>query len=136
MDPYIDYSLKVSPKKILENWILDNINIIGSENKLVINILNSSLTKENKINIEAKNYEEKEIYFYKLDYIIEYIIYDDFNNLLASTVVVVSRSTTSGQFISLNQSEKIINKLIFNSLVDASLSSKDLTAKHMYEYIL
>ena len=39
-EPYIDHSLKISPKSHLISLLKNNISNIGSENKLIININN------------------------------------------------------------------------------------------------
>ena len=41
-DPFIDYSLPKPPKEHLKSWIESNFAIIGTENKLIINIIDSS----------------------------------------------------------------------------------------------
>ena len=50
-------------------------------------------------NIEAKNFDEKKNYKYELSYLLEFSLFDDSSNLLASTLVETSRSTTSGMSV-------------------------------------
>ena len=42
-DPYIDHSLNNPPVKRLKSWINENIQSVGNENKLVINIIDALL---------------------------------------------------------------------------------------------
>ena len=67
---------------------------------------------------------------------IEFNLFDDFNNLVASTLVETSRSTTSGLYISIQEKETIIDDLIYQGLVDISKESKELITNYMSNYIL
>ena len=73
---------------------------------------------------------------YELFYLIEFSLSDDSGNLVASTLVETSRSTTSGIYISIQEKENIIDDLIYNSLVDISNETKKLLTKYMANYIL
>ena len=57
-------------------------------------------------------------------------------NLLATTLVETSRSTTSGMYISINEKENIISDLIYQSLEDLTSETEILLKKYMDEYIL
>ena len=57
-------------------------------------------------------------------------------NLIATTLVEASRSTTSGLYISIQEKENIINDLVYQSLNDLSDESKLLLTKYMGDYIL
>ena len=61
---------------------------------------------------------------------------DDSGNLVASTLVETSRSTTSGIHISIQEKENIIDDLIYNSLVDISNETEKLLTNYMANYIL
>ena len=61
---------------------------------------------------------------------------DDSGNLVASTLVEASRSTTSGMYISIEEKENIIDDLIYNSLVDISNETNKLLINYMANYIL
>ena len=100
-EPYIDHSIKKPPVDYLKEWISSNINIIGSENLYVINIIDASIIRSEIPNSEFKKYEEKTIYSYKINLTAEYILYDDSNSILAKVLVETQRTTTSGKFISL-----------------------------------
>ena len=65
------------------------------------------------MNIGANKYEERTISNYELFYLVEYELYDSSGFLIANTTVETSRSTTSQKYISLNETELIINDLLF-----------------------
>ena len=123
------------PIIIIQNWINDNINNFGNQNKLIINILDASLLKREIENIDAKKYEEKFIYNYEVFFLVEYELYDDNNDLIANATVESSRSTTSQRYISLNETELIINNLILNSLNDFIKETKLILEVYMGEYL-
>ena len=87
-------------------------------------------------NIDSKKYEEKTIFLYEVNYLVEFVIYDDSNFKLASTIVEANRTTTSGKHISLIEVERIIDDMIYKCLKDFSNKSKDLIKDHMNQYIL
>jgi len=135
-EPYIDYSLKYPPVERLKYWIQTNVNSFGNQNKLKINILDASIKKIEEQDLKAKKFEEKDIYKYELFYLIEFNLYDDSSYLIASTIVESFRSTTSGRFISISETEKIIDDLILESLRDITKESKRLLNLYMSDYIL
>ena len=136
VDPYIDHSIKNTPVLRVKNWLDQNINIFGTQNKLTINIINASLTRIERKNNSKKKYEENTEFFYEMNYKLEFLLYDDNDLILATTIVEAKRSTTSGKFISLSEKEKIIDTLILDALIDVSLESKELLKKYMFEFIL
>ena len=79
---------------------------------------------------------KKRIILYELFYLIEFSLLDDSGNLVASTLVETSRSTTSGIYISIQEKEIIIDDLIYNSLVDISNETNKLLASYMNNYLL
>lgn len=135
-EPYIGHTLKISPTQRIINWINDNFNQVGNENKFNITILDASLIKTEFKNKEAKNFDEKNNYKYELFFLLEFNLYDDYDNLISSTLVETARSTTSGIYISIQDKENIIDDLIYYSLVDLSEESKNLLTKYMSDYIL
>ena len=135
-DPYIGHTLKVSPSQRIINWINDNFKPIGNENIFNVTIFDASITQTQFENKNAKNFDEKNNYLYELFYLIEFSLSDDSGNLVASTLVETSRSTTSGIYISIQEKENIIDDLIYNSLVDISNETKKLLTKYMANYIL
>jgi hypothetical protein len=135
-DPYIGHSLKITPSERIINWINDNFKSIGNENTFIVTILDASITQTQFENIEAKNFDEKMNYKYELFYLIEFTLFDDSGNLVASTLVETSRSTTTGIYISIQEQENIIDDLIYNSLVDVSNETNKLLINYMANYIL
>ena len=134
--PYIGHTLATNPSQRIVNWLNENFKAIGNENKFEVVILDASLLKTEFEKKDAKNFDEKINHKYELFYLIEFNLYDDFNNLVASTLVETIRSTTSGVYISLQEREKIIDNIIYLSLVDLSLESKKLLKQYMSDYIL
>ena len=130
----IEDQLENPPILQIKNWIKQNIKNFGNQNEFVINILDASITKKEIDNLEAKKYEEKTIYLYEVFFLVEYELYDDSGYLLANTTVESSRSTTSHKFISLNETELIINDVITKSLLDFTNESKSMIQLYMQEY--
>ena len=116
-------------------WHNKNILKIGNENKLVINILDASITKNEIENVDAKKYEEKTIYKYELFFLVEYELYDDSGFLKANTTVETSRSTTSQKYISLNEVEIIINDLLITTMKDYINETKNQLSIYMGDYL-
>ncbi|MBT3776723.1 MAG: hypothetical protein HOL60_07890 [Pelagibacteraceae bacterium] len=135
-DPYIGHTLRIEPSQRIANWINDNFKAIGNENKLEVVILDSSLLKTEFENKDTKNFDEKKNYKYELFYLIEFNLYDDSNNLVASTLVETIRSTTSGVYISIQNTEKVIDDLVYLSLLDLSLESNKLLKQYMSDFLL
>ena len=135
-DPYIGHTLRIEPSQRIANWINDNFKAIGNENKLEVVILDSSLLKTAFENKDTKNFDEKKNYKYELFYLIEFNLYDDSNNLVASTLVETIRSTTSGDYISIQNTEKVIDDLVYLSLLDLSLESNKLLKQYMSDFLL
>ena len=136
VDPYIDHSIKHTPLSRIKNWLDQNINIFGSQNKLTINIIDASLIRNERKNESKKKYEEKTEFYYEMRYMLEFVLQDDNDLILATTIVEAKHSTTSGKFISLNEKESIVDTLILETLIDVSLKSKELLKKHMFEFML
>lgn len=136
INPYIDHSLLKTPKDFLYEWFESNINVFGTENNLEINIIDASLKRTEIPNLTEKKHIEKIIFFYEVSFLVEYILYDDSNLILANSIVDSKRSITSSRRISLNQSESIINSLIINCIIDLSKKSEDLINIYMSKFIL
>ena len=135
-EPYIDHSLENSPKEYLINWFEKNLDIIGTENSFIINILDASLKKSEVSNTSPKKYEEKTIFLFELSFLVEFILFDDSKFVLANSIVEAKRTTTSGKFISLMESERIIDNLILDCLIDFSKKSEELIQIHMNSFVL
>ena len=134
-DKNIEDQVTNPPIMVLKNWLNENIKIFGNQNKLIINILDSSIYKTEIENVNAKNYEEKTIFLYEIFYLVEYELYDDSNYLLANSTVEVSRSTTSQKYISLNQLDLIINDLLVKSLRDFVNETQRMLTLYMNEFV-
>ena len=135
-NPYIGHSLEIDPSQRIINWVNDNFKAIGNENLFTVTILDASLTQIEFENNEAKNFDEKTNYKYELFYLIEFNLFDDSRNLVASTLVENARSTTSGIFISIQEKENIINELVYQGLNDITNESTLLLKKYMGNFIL
>ena len=135
-EPFIDHSLENSPILYFNNWIKNNIQTFGTKNYFEINVIDASVKKTEIPNIDSKKYEEKTIFLYEINYLVEFVIYDDSNFKLASTIVEANRTTTSGKYISLIETERIIDDMIYKCLKDFSNKAKELIEDHMNQYIL
>ena len=130
-EPYIDHSLK-----FLNKWFENNINIIGTENSFEMIVLDASIKKSEIPNNNSKKYQEKTIFIFEISYLVEFTLYDDYKLILANSIVEAKRSTTSGKYISLMETERIIDTLILDCLIDISKKSEELIKIHMSNYIL
>ena len=87
------------------------------------------------MNVDAKKYEEKTIFKYEVFYLVEYELYDNSNYLIATTTVETSRSTTSQKYISLNETEIIINDLLVSAMKDYINETKNQFSIYMKDYL-
>ena len=131
----IEDQLTYSPLNYVQKWTKENINIFGNQNKLIINILEASILKKEIENKDAKNYEEKTIFLYEVFYFVEFELYDNSEYLLANTSVQSTRSTTSQKYISLNQSEIIINELLILAMGNYINETKNQLSIYMGDYL-
>ena len=123
------------PINIIKEWNNQNILKFDKENKLIINILDASIIKQEVNNIEAEKYEEKTVFKYKIFFLVEYELYDNSNFLIANTTVESSRSTTSKKYISLNERDIVINNLLHDALKDFIKETKSMMSTYMFGYI-
>tara|TARA_Y100001935_G_scaffold211599_1_gene181913 strand:- start:28 stop:603 length:576 start_codon:yes stop_codon:yes gene_type:complete len=131
----IEDQIQNPPIKVINDWNYQNILSFGNENKLIINILDASIIKKEVNNDGAEKYEEKTVFKYQIFFLVEYELYDDSNFLIANTTVETSRSTTSKKYISLNETDIIINNLLHNALKDFIIETKTMMNTYMFEYI-
>ena len=131
----IEEQIQKSPIDVIVEWHNKNILKIGNENKLVINILDASITKNEIMNVGAKKYEERTIFNYELFFLVEYELYDNSGFLIANTIVETSRSTTSQKYISLNETEIIINDLLVSAMRDYINETKNQLSIYMKDYL-
>ena len=123
------------PIEVIHQWNKENIIKFGNENKLVINILDATIKKSEIENLDGTKYEEKTIFQYELFFLVEYELYDSSSFLKANTIVETSRSTTSQKYISLNETEIIINDLLFLALNDYINETKKQLSTYMGNYL-
>ena len=83
-----------------------------------------------------KKYDEKTIFKYEVFYLVEYELYDSSNYLIANTTVETSRSTTSQKYISLNETEIIINDLLIAAMKDYINEMKNQLSIYMKDYLI
>jgi len=133
---HFEQSIKNPPIFYLNNWFDNNIKTIGVENKLVISILNASILKKIIPNPDLKKYQEKNILLFESEYVVEYLLYDDSNFLLASALVETKKTITSSKNISLEDSDRIVENLIFQCLSELTNKSHELILLHMKNFIL
>ena len=131
----IEDQIPKSPINLMTEWNSQNILKFGNENKLVINILDASIKKTEIMNVGAKKYEEKTIFNYELFYLVEYELFDSSGFLIANTTVETSRTTTSQKYISLNETELIINDLLFLGMRDYINETKNQLSIYMRDYL-
>ncbi len=137
-EPFIDHVMETLPRTRISSWLENNITNFGTENKLVIDIKNASITRKD-INSEVKVagiVKKNDEYLYELNLEVFFILYNDSSQILATTKTEVFRSTTSSKFISLNQRNQILDNLTKEALKDLSNKSFELLQLHMSEYIL
>ena len=131
----IEDQIQKPPVNLMAEWNSQNILKLGNENKLVVNILDASIKKTEIMNVGAKKYEERTIFNYELFYLVEYEIYDNSGFLIANTTVETSRSTTSQKYISLNETEIIINDLLILAMRDYINEMKKQLSIYMGNYL-
>ena len=136
VDPYIDHSLENPPLSRVKDYLTENINIFGTENKLVIKINDAQIIKDEIKNNDDKKFQEKTIYEYNINLAVEFLLYDDSEKLLATTIAESSRSTTSAKYISINEEERIVDGLILDALIDLTKKIDEMINKHMYQFML
>ena len=131
----IEEQIQKSPIDVIVEWHNKNIFKIGNENKLVINILDASIKKNEIENVDAKKYEEKTIFKYQISFLVEYELYDNSGFLIANTTVETLRSTTSQKYVSLNEIEIIINDLLILAMKDYINETKNQLTVYMDDYL-
>ena len=131
----IEDQIQKSPINLMVEWNSKNILKLGNENKLVINILDASIKKNEIMNVGGKKYEERTIFNYELFFLVEYELYDNSGFLIANTIVETSRTTTSQKYISLNETEIIINDLLIAAMKDYINEMKNQLSIYMKDYL-
>lgn len=137
-DPFIDHVMEKNPSVLINEWINSNVKGFGVEKKLIITINDASIIVEKvesqkKIAGISKKIKETQ---YNLNFEIVYSLYDDTDVPIANTEVKVTRSTTSADLISLYERDKILDELVYKSLMDLGKKSDELLKIYMKGYIL
>ena len=130
--------MEILPKTRIISWLENNIINFGTENKFVIEIQNASIIRKDinrEVNVAGIIKTQNE-YFYELNFEVFFILYNDSNQIIATTKTEVLHSTTSGKFISLNERDRILDDLTLDSLRDLSNKSVEVLKVHMSEYML
>ena len=136
-EPFVDHFMQITPSERIESWLEDNVFIFGSTNKFVVNIVEASIT-QNKIvsKDKTKKIIDSEEYIYKIRILLDFILYNDNNSILATTTVEVNRSTTSVMFISINERNRILDSLTLEAVKDLATKSVELLKMHMSGYMI
>ena len=137
-EPFVDHVMVTSPTARVISWLENNINNFGTMNKIAIDIQKASITRKEIVSkVEVKGIIKKQNeYLYEIIFEILYFLYNDSNQILATTKAEVFRSTTSSQFISLNERNLILDNITLEALRDLSNKSVELLKVHMSEYVL
>ena len=135
---FVDHVMVTSPTARVISWLENNINNFGTMNKIAIDIQKASITRKEIVSkVEVKGIIKKQNeYLYEIIFEILYFLYNDSNQILATTKAEVFRSTTSSQFISLNERNLILDNITLEALRDLSNKSVELLKVHMSEYVL
>ena len=137
-DPFIDHVMINPPYTRVNDWIDNNINIFGINNTLVIDIQDASITrKEIKTKIKVAGVmKDQQEYKYEIKILLQFILYNESNEVLATTNAKTLRSITSSQFISINERDNILDKLTLEAVKDVSEVSGKFIKKYMSDYLL
>ena len=136
-EPFVDHFMLITPSERIESWLEDNVFIFGSTNKFVVNIEEASITQNEIVSKDkTKKIIDKEEYIYKIKILLDCILYNDNNSILATTTVEVNRSTTSGMFISINERNRILDSLTLEAVKDLATKSVELLKMHMSGYMI
>ena len=136
-EPFIDHTMLITPSQRIESWLEDNVFIFGSTNKFIVNIKEASIIRNEIVNKDkTKKIIGNKEYIYKINMLINFILYDNSDFILATTDVEVNRSTTSVMFISINERNHILDSLTLEALRDVTIKSIELLKIHMSAYML
>ena len=134
-DINIEDQIKTPPVSKLTDWLKENLKYFGDQNILIVNILEASLIKKEIKNQDKKKYAESTIFLYEIHFLVDYEIIDDSGYLLANATVESSRSTTSQKYISLNETEIIINDLLILAMKDYINETQNQLSIYMGDYL-
>ena len=127
--------MKITPYQRIEQWIDENLLTFGTSNKLLINVHEASIKKiELTEDEDSKKIIKNKEFIYEVEMILEFELYNDQNNILASTDVKINRTTTSIEFISIAERNRLLDAITLEALKDLSSKSSELLEIHFSEY--
>ena len=133
--PFIDHVMKVTPYQRIEQWIDENLLTFGTSNKLLINVHEASIKKMELAEKEdSKKIIKNKEFIYEVTMIVEFELYNDQNNIMASTNVRINRTTTSIEFISIAERNRLLDTITLEALKDLNSKSSELLEKHFSQY--
>ena len=134
-EPFIDHVMKITPYQRIEKWIDENLMTFGTSNKLLINVHEASIKKMELAEEEdSKKIIKNKEFIYEVTMIVEFELYNDQNNILASTNVRINRTTTSIEFISIAERNRLLDTITLEALKDLNSKSSELLEKHFSQY--
>ena len=134
-EPFIDHVMKITPYQRIEKWIDENLLTFGTSNKLLINVHEASIKKMKLAEEEdSKKIIKNKEFIYEVTMIVEFELYNDQNNILASTNVRINRTTTSIEFISIAERNRLLDTITLEALKDLNSKSSELLEKHFSQY--
>tara|TARA_Y100000996_G_scaffold415269_1_gene409065 strand:- start:1381 stop:1875 length:495 start_codon:yes stop_codon:yes gene_type:complete len=134
-EPFIDHVMKITPYQRIEKWIDENLMTFGTSNKLLINVHEASIKKMKLAEEEdSKKIIKNKEFIYEVTMIVEFELYNDQNNILASTNVRINRTTTSIEFISIAERNRLLDTITLEALKDLNSKSSELLEKHFSQY--
>ena len=134
-EPFIDHVMKITPYQRIEKWIDENLLTFGTSNKLLINVHEASIKKiELTEDEDSKKIIKNKEFIYEVTMIVEFELYNDQNNILASTNVRINRTTTSIEFISIAERNRLLDTITLEALKDLNSKSSELLEKHFSQY--
>ncbi len=134
-EPFIDHVMKITPYQRIEKWIDENLLTFGTSNKLLINVHEASIKKMELAEEEdSKKIIKNKEFIYEVTMIVEFELYNDQNNILASTNVRINRTTTSIEFISIAERNRLLDTITLEALKDLNSKSSELLEKHFSQY--
>ena len=90
-EPFIDHIMLITPSQRIESWLEDNVFIFGSLNKFVVNIEEASIIRNEIVNKDqTKKIIDNKEYYYEINILMNFILYDDADLILATTHVEVN----------------------------------------------
>lgn len=137
-EPFVDHFMETTPVSRVELWLNENVIKFGNSNLLVIDIIDASITQNEIKQNSNKKYSinNKKEYIYEINFLLDFNLIDDSNMILSSVSVKVNHTTTSGDYISIGERNKLLDLLTLQALRNLSDKSLELLENHMQEYLI